>query len=123
MADYIEIRDLLLRTIVGINPGERQNKQDVLINLRLETDLTKAGQSDDIADTLNYRTLCKEVIARVEASGFFLVERLAEDVAQVCLTYPSVLSVRVTLEKPGALRFSRSVGVVIERRRPDSAGA
>jgi dihydroneopterin aldolase/D-erythro-7,8-dihydroneopterin triphosphate epimerase len=117
MADFIEIQDLLLRTIVGINPEERENRQDVVLNLRLETDLREPGRTDDIGQTVNYRTLCKQVIELVESSQFLLVERLAEEVAQLCLNDARVRSVRVSVEKPGALRFARSVGVVIERRR------
>ncbi|WP_437184869.1 dihydroneopterin aldolase [Planctomicrobium sp. SH668] len=116
MADYIEIKDLLLRTIVGINPEERVNRQDVLLNIRIETDLRAAGKSDDIDDALNYRTVCKQIIQLVETSEFLLIERLAEEVAQTCLKAPGASAVQVSLEKPGALRFSRSVGVVIERR-------
>jgi len=119
MPDFIEIKDLLLRTIVGINPEERENRQDVLINIRLETDLRAAGHSDDIGETLNYRTLCKQVIECVENSEFQLVERLAKAVMDLCLASPHVIAARVTLEKPGALRFARSVGVVLERRRGD----
>ncbi len=119
MSDIIEIKDLLLRVIVGINPEERAHKQDVLINLRLETDLRKAGKSDNIDDALNYRTVCKQVIARVESSEFLLLERLAEEVANVCLAHPLMTHVQVSVEKPGALRFARSVGVVIRRGRDD----
>jgi len=120
MPDYIEIKDLLLRTIVGINAEERENRQDVLLNIRLETDLKKAGQTDCIDDTLNYRTLCKQIIACVESSEYLLVERLAEEVMTLCLAFPGAVSARVTLEKPGALRFARSVGVTIERRRHET---
>jgi FolB domain-containing protein len=119
MADSIEIKDLLLRTIIGINPDEREHRQDVLVNLQLTTDLRRAGRSDDIQDTLNYRTLCKQVIELVEGSQFLLVERLAEEVAALCLTQARVEAVRVRIEKPGALRFAKSVGVVIERTRHD----
>jgi len=120
MSDFIDIKDLFLRTIVGINPEEREQKQDVLINLRLWTDLSAAGCRDQIDETLNYRTVCKQVIQAVENSQFFLVERLAQEVADVCLKHDRVDRVRVSVEKPGALRFARSVGVVIERGRHDS---
>lgn len=118
MADLIEIRDLLLRTIIGINPDERENLQDVLISVTLEADLSEAGRSDDIAHTVNYRTICKNIISLVEGSRFLLVERMAESIAACCLTDPRVARVRVAVEKPGALRFARSVGVTIERSRP-----
>lgn len=117
MADSIEINDLLLRTIVGINDEERINRQDVVINLRLETDLRPAANSDDIDDAVNYRTICKQVIDLVEGGTFLLVERMAEEIAAMCLQDARIQSVRVKVEKPGALRFARSVGVEIERRR------
>lgn len=119
MADFIEIKDLLLRTIVGINAEEREHRQDVLINIRLELDLSRPGNSDDIQDTLNYRTLCKQVIECVENSTYLLVERLAAEVMRLCLADPQVKAARVSLEKPGALRFARSVGIVLERRRDE----
>lgn len=117
MHDIIEIKDLLLRAIVGINDDERENRQDVLISVALFTDLRAAGASDRIEDTLNYRTVCKRIIELVESSSYQLVERLAEEVAQCCLREPRVERVRVSLDKPGALRFARSVGVTIERAR------
>lgn len=115
MADYIEIKDLLVRTIIGINPEERENRQDVLINLKFKVDLRSAGISDQINDAVNYRTICKQVFALVEESKYLLVEKLAEEVARLCLQDPRVETVWVSIEKPGALRFARSVGVTIER--------
>ena len=117
MDDVIFVRDLLLRTIIGINPEERVNKQDVLINLELRLDTRLAGESDNIADTVNYRSLVKEIIQLVEQSQFYLIERLAAEIARVCLDEKSVRSVCVCVEKPLALRFARSVGVKIERGR------
>ncbi len=121
MPDQIEIKDLLLRAVIGLTDLERRDRQDVLINLVLETDTRPAGRSDDVGDALNYRTLTKRIIPLVEGSAFYLVEKLAEEIAQVCLTEPRVQRVRVTVEKPGALRFARSVGVTIERSREDFA--
>lgn len=118
--DRIEIRDLLLRGILGINPEEREKKQDILVNLTLFADLRQAGRSDDIADTPNYRTITKRVIEHVEQVGRFTVEALATNIARLCLEDPRVARVRVRVEKPGALRFARSVGVEIERSREDS---
>ena len=118
MTDQIEIKDLLLRTIIGTTEQERRDRQDVLINLVLETDTRAAGLSDDINDTVNYRALNKRLMAHVEGHTFNLVEKLAEDVAALCLAEPRLRRVRVTVEKPGALRFARSVGVTIERERP-----
>lgn len=120
MKDEIRIEGLLLRTIIGINGEERRERQDVLINLALSVDTRLAGRTDDIADApLNYRSLTKQVIARVEASEFQLIERLAAEIAAVCLEEPGVERVRVEVTKPGALRFARSVGIVIERGRDD----
>ncbi len=119
MTDFIEIEDLLVRTIVGVNPDERVNRQDVLLSIRLEADLRPAANSDSIEDAVNYRTITKNVIAFVEKSSYFLVEKLAEEVAQLCLRDSRVQRVRVHLQKPGALRFARTVGVCIERDRND----
>jgi len=119
--DRIEIRDLLLRGILGINAEEREKKQDILVNLTLFADLRPAGRSDDISDTANYRTITKRVIEHVERAGRFTVEALAADIARLCLEDPRVTRVRVRLEKPGALRFARSVGVEIERNRDNAS--
>lgn len=113
--DQIQIKDLLLRGIIGVNDWEREKKQDILLNLTLVADLSEAGSSDKIEDTVNYRTITKQIVAHVESSSHFTVEALAEDVAQICLGDARVKRVRVRVEKPGALRFARSVGVEIER--------
>jgi D-erythro-7,8-dihydroneopterin triphosphate epimerase len=119
MPDRILVKDLLLRTIIGVNDDERTNRQDVLINLTLETDTRSAGRSDDLAQSVNYRTVTKEVIELVENSRFLLVERLAEEIARLCLEHERVSRVQVTVEKPNALRFASSVGLSIERGRED----
>jgi D-erythro-7,8-dihydroneopterin triphosphate epimerase len=119
VTDQIEIKDLLLRTIIGINDEERRNKQDVLINITLGADTRAAGKSDDINDAVNYRTLTKRIIQLVEDSQFYLIEKLAAEIAALCLDDPRVDSAAVTVEKPGALRFARSVGVTIHRTREE----
>jgi 2-amino-4-hydroxy-6-hydroxymethyldihydropteridine diphosphokinase len=119
MTDQINIKDLLLRTIIGINEEERRNLQDVLINVTLYADTRAAGVSDDIEDAVNYRTITKRIINLVESSQFYLVERLAAEIAVICLDDSRVECARVRIEKPGALRFARSVGVEIERTRAD----
>ncbi|MFN2274369.1 MAG: dihydroneopterin aldolase [Anaerolineales bacterium] len=118
-SDQIEIRDLLLRGIIGINDWEREKKQDILINITLFGELAPAGDSDRIEDTINYRTLTKAVIEHVESVGRFTVEALATDIVRLCLETPGVERARVRIEKPGALRFARSVGVCIERSASD----
>jgi dihydroneopterin aldolase/D-erythro-7,8-dihydroneopterin triphosphate epimerase len=119
MTDQIQIKDLLLRTIIGINEEERRNRQDLLINIVLHADTRAGGASDDIRDAANYRTITKRVIARVEQSEFYLVEKMAAEVAAICLEDPRVDAVDVRVEKPGALRFARSVGVQIHRTRSE----
>jgi dihydroneopterin aldolase/D-erythro-7,8-dihydroneopterin triphosphate epimerase len=123
MSDQIHIKDLLLRTIIGINDEERRNRQDVIINITLETDMNAAGQSDDIKHAVNYRTLTKRIIQLVESSQFYLVEKLATEIARLCLDDPRVVRAIVAVEKPGALRFTRSVGVTINRTREDFLSA
>ena len=120
--DCVQIKDLLVRTIIGINDWERRERQDVLINVCMFTDTRPAGQSDDIADALNYRSVAKRIIELAETSQFFLVERLAEEIARVCVQEFGVPRVRVQVEKPGAVRFARSVGVLIEREAADFGG-
>ena len=117
--DQITIRDLHLRTIIGINEEERRNRQDVLINILMDVDMRRAGASDDIDDAVNYRTITKRIIQMVENSRFYLVERMAAEIVAICLDDTRVERVRVTVEKPGALRFARCVGVTIERGRDD----
>ncbi len=117
--DCVQIKDLLIRTIIGINDRERRERQDVLINVCMYTDTRPAGRSDRIEDALNYRTVAKRIIALAETSQFFLVERLAEEIARVCVQEFGVPRVRVQVEKPGAVRFARSVGVTIERESGD----
>jgi len=119
MSDQIQIKDLLLRTIIGINEEERRARQDVLINIVLYADTRPAGASDDIDDAVNYRTITKRIIRLVEESRFYLVEKLAAEIAAICLDDPRVESVSARVEKPGALRFARSVGVEIHRTRAD----
>jgi FolB domain-containing protein len=114
--DQIHIKDLLLRTIIGVNEDERRNKQDVLINITLYTDHAAAA-SDNIRDTVNYRTIAKQTVDLVEKSQFFLVEKMALEIVDICLADPRVERVIVTVEKPGAVRFARSVGVTVDRSR------
>ncbi len=115
--DQVFIKDLLVRGIIGINDWERVNIQDILINIVLFADLHPAGESDDIADCVNYRTIAKKVQSHAESAKRFTVEALAADIARLCLEEPRVQKVCVRIEKPGAVRFSSSVGVEIERSR------
>jgi FolB domain-containing protein len=117
--DKIIIRNLRLRGIIGINPEERVNKQDILINLTLYTDIRAAAVSDDIADAANYKSITKRIIGHVESSADFLVEKLVTDIARIILTEFPVVRATVRVEKPGALRYAESVGIEIERERAD----
>ena len=117
--DRIEIKDLLVRGVVGLNEDERRKRQDILVNLSLVTDIRGPGTSDSIEGSCNYRTVSKSIIRMVEASSFFTVEKLATEIARLILEDNPVEEVTVTVEKPGALRFARSVGVTITRNRKD----
>ncbi|MCU0856981.1 MAG: dihydroneopterin aldolase [Pontiellaceae bacterium] len=115
--DRIHIRDLALRCIIGLYPEERTNKQDVLINITLETDLRAAGNSDALENTVDYKTIKLGILDFAENSRFKLIESLAEGIAAICLKEQRIQSVTVTIDKPGALRFCRSVAVEITRNR------
>jgi len=117
MSDMILIKDLLIRGIIGIHDWEREKKQDILINIVMEADCRPAGLSDDFKDAVDYRAVTKKVLVLVENSSFFLVEKLAAEIAEICLEDERVEMARVQVEKPGAVRFSQSVGVEVERRR------
>lgn len=121
--DRIHIRDLLVRCVLGIYPEERREKQDVVINMTLFADLRNACVSDRIEDTVDYKEIKKGVLAMAENSAYYLVERLAEEVAAVALESPSVQRVDVTVDKLGALRYARSVAVEISRTRPGPGAA
>ncbi|HXB00724.1 MAG TPA: dihydroneopterin aldolase [Steroidobacteraceae bacterium] len=117
--DKIFIHALKTEAIVGIFDWERQVKQTVLMDLELSADIRKAALSDSIDDTLNYKRVAKRVLAFVAASQFHLVETLAEHLAMLMLEEFGVAWVGISLSKPGAIRNSRDVGVVLERDRED----
>ena len=116
--DRIEITGLRLRCIIGFNPDERRDKQDVVIDMVLFTDLRVGGVSDNPADILNYRTINKAVIRHVEASSYNTLEALATSIARVAVEN-GASHIRVTVHKPGALRFTDDVSVTIERTAAD----
>lgn len=113
--DLVYIRDLRIDTTIGIYDWEREVRQTVSLDLELATDITAAAHSDDIRDALNYKAVAKRIIAHVESSGCLLVERLAEEIANLVLTEFPVPWLRLRLSKPGALRGAQDVGLVIER--------
>jgi len=115
--DQVFISDLLARGVIGVNEWERQVTQDILINIVLYTDLRRAGGTDDLTHSIDYRGVAKQAISLAESAKRFTVEALASDLAQMCLEHTGAQKVRVRVEKPGAIRFARSVGVEIERNR------
>jgi dihydroneopterin aldolase len=117
--DRIFLHGLTTECIIGFIDWERRVKQTVVLDLELPVDCRRAAQSDEVADTLDYKKVAKRVLAFVQASEFRLVETLAHRVALLILEEFALAWVRVSLNKPGAVRNSRDVGVVIERTRAD----
>ena len=113
--DIVFIRDLQIETVIGIYDWERKVKQIISLDIDMASDIRKAAASDNIEDTLSYKTVAKRLIAFVEQSEFELVEALAEKICEIILEEFEVPWVRLTLNKPGAVRGSKSVGVMIER--------
>ncbi len=117
--DKIFIHALKSEAIIGIFDWERQVRQTILIDLQMSADIARAARSDAIDDTLNYKNVAKRVVAFVEASSYRLVETLAQEVAMLVLREYGLAWVRVQLSKPGAIRNSRDVGILIERTAAD----
>ncbi|MEL0637245.1 dihydroneopterin triphosphate 2'-epimerase [Marinomonas sp. TI.3.20] len=113
----IHIENLRLRTYIGFNDSEKENKQDVVINVWIDYPATEASQSDDIGKAVNYRTICKEIIAHVENNRFLLLEKLTSDVLSLCLKPNNVKGAKVTICKPHALRFADSVSLTLSTQR------
>lgn len=115
--DIIFIRDLRIDTVIGIYDWERAIKQTIHLDLEMGTDIARAAATDHIDDTLNYKAVSKRVIAFVEESSFQLVETLAERVVELVLSEFDVPWMRLTLNKGGAVRGAKGVGVIIERSK------
>jgi dihydroneopterin aldolase len=118
-SDRIFLRGLEVECIIGFIEWERRIKQTVVIDLELPVDCRRASQTDEVADTLDYKKVAKRVIAFVETSEFKLVETLAQRLAVLVLAEFDIEWVRLSINKPGAIRGSRDVGVTIERTRAD----
>ena len=112
--DKVFIKGLVVRGIIGINDWEREKLQEILINITVFTDISRAAKSDDLADCVDYRALTKKVQAHTETVKRFTVEALANDLVEICLAAKGVQKAIVRVETPGAVRFSKSVGVEIE---------
>ncbi|MCG8672598.1 MAG: dihydroneopterin aldolase [Pseudomonadales bacterium] len=113
--DIVYIRDLKIQTVIGIFDWERSIKQTVSIDLEMASDIRKAAATDHIDDALDYKAIAKRVITYVEGNKFQLVETLAEKLAELIRQEFSVPWLRLRLSKPGAVRGSQDVGVIIER--------
>ena len=118
--DKIFLHELKVETIIGIWEWERKIRQTVIIDLEMSADIAKAAATDDVADTLNYKSVAKRIQGFVADSSFQLVETLAEKIAEIIRDEFDVAWVRVAVHKPGAIRGSRDVGIEIERgERPE----
>lgn len=113
--DIVYIRELKVDTVIGIYEWERRIRQTISIDLEMATDIRAAAASDHIDDALNYKAVAKRLIAFVEASEFQLVETLSEKIAEIVVQEFKVPWMRLRLSKPGAVRGSKDVGIIIER--------
>jgi dihydroneopterin aldolase len=118
--DKIFLDELKVDTIIGIWEWERRIRQTVVIDIEMSADIARAAATDDVADTLNYKSVAKRIQSFVAESSFQLVETLAERIAAIIREEFDVAWVKVRVNKPGAIRGSKAVGVLIERgARPD----
>ena len=117
--DRVFLRGLTAECVIGFIDWERRVKQTVVVDLELPVDCRQAAVSDDVTDTVDYKKVSKRVLAFIEASEFKLVETLAQRLALLILEEFSVEWIRLSINKPGAIRNSRDVGVSIERSRAD----
>jgi FolB domain-containing protein len=115
--DKVIIKDLVARGIIGVNDWERKTAQEIVINITAFSDTHKAAESDKLVDCVDYRALAKRARMHAESAARQTVEALANDLAKMCLEDPAIKRVIVRVEKPGAVRFSASVGIEVERGR------
>ncbi|NLG34194.1 MAG: dihydroneopterin aldolase [Lentisphaerae bacterium] len=115
--DWIHLRRMQVHCVLGVHPAERVQKRMVWMDISLECDTRPAAKTDELNDALNYELIEAEVVALAKKARYRLVESLAELVAEACLKYPQVESVRVVVDKPGALPLTQSVAVEIVRRK------
>jgi 7,8-dihydroneopterin aldolase/epimerase/oxygenase len=113
--DIIFLGGLEIETIIGIYDWERTTKQTVVLDIEMAFDINKAAETDDIEFTLDYKKVSKRIISFVEASQFFLVEKLIVEISTILLTEFAIPWVKITLNKKGAIRGASDVGIVIER--------
>lgn len=113
----IKVKNLMLRTIIGINDWEREKKQDVVINASLEFDKSDLVKSDAIEDTVNYKSTVKSIIEEVEKSQFNLLEKLADHILSIIMQDRRVVSATVEVDKPHSVRFSESISATVSAKR------
>lgn len=121
--DIIFLQDLKVETVIGIWDWERKIRQTIVVDLEMAADIRKAAATDSVEDTLNYKLVAKRVMQFTSDSEFQLVETLAERIAAIVTDEFSVPWVRVRVSKPGAIRGSRNVGVLIERGQTGDAAS
>ena len=121
--DRIFLRGLTAECVIGFIDWERRVKQTVVVDLELPVDCRQAAVTDDVNDTVDYKKVSKRVLAFIEASEFLLVETLAQRLAMLILEEFALEWIRLSINKPGAIRNSRDVGVAIERSRADLSSA
>lgn len=114
----IKIKNLRLRTYIGINDDEIRNKQDVVVNVKIHYNAVDATQTDDMDRALNYKTITKAIIKLVEDNRFSLLEKLTADVLSIAAEHPWVTYAEVEVDKPHALRFSDSVSLTLSCNKP-----
>jgi FolB domain-containing protein len=112
----IRITDLTLKTIIGIFDWERIKKQTVIINIEIEFNASKAIRSDQVKDTVDYKVITKEIIRHIEASKYFLLEKMADSVLKIVLKDSKIKWASIRIDKPGALRYAKSVSVELEAK-------
>jgi D-erythro-7,8-dihydroneopterin triphosphate epimerase len=113
--DTLYINDLIIPCIIGAFEEERKEKQQLIINVALGVDTRKAGKSDNLKDTVNYHELSLQIVEMVESSKFYLLEKLAQKVADICLKEKRVKQVTIRIEKPKAVKMAKSSAIAITR--------
>ncbi len=113
--DIIFLGGLEIETIIGIYDWERVTKQTVILDIEMAFDIEKAAETDDIQYTLDYKTVSRRIVSFVEASQFFLVEKLISEIAKIIRNEFNVPWVKITLNKKGAISSATDVGIIIER--------
>lgn len=113
--DTLYINDLIIPCLIGVFENERKEKQQIIINIMLSVDTRKAGKSDNLNDTVNYHELSLQIVKLVENSKFYLLEKLAQEVANLCLQDTRIKQVTVRVEKPKAIKLAKSSAIEIIR--------